>query len=135
MMSTGGMHDRTSVPQSTGLCEPANSADLTLLFLERIELNQRTAERRMKLIMATLADIQAALASNAAAEDRIIALVRAQSVQITDLAAKLQDAINNNNPAVMQQIVDQLNADAAEMNAAADAAQQPGSPPAPPVIT
>jgi endonuclease III len=72
-----------------------------------------------KTIMATLADIQTALATDEAAETKIIGLLNTQAQNIKDLSTQLAAAIASGDPAAMQAVVDQMNADAATMTAAA----------------
>jgi hypothetical protein len=76
--------------------------------------------------MATLADIQAAVAAEKTVEDSVLAL-------LSGLAQQLKDAIANNDPAAMQAVVDSLNSNASAM-AAAVTANTP-APPAPPPST
>lgn len=79
--------------------------------------------------MATLAE---ALAADEAAEAKIIALLQSQAQGLKDLAQQLADAIaKGGDQAAVQAVADQMMADAATMEAAADAAQPPAAPPTP----
>lgn len=53
--------------------------------------------------MASLADIRAAVEAQATVEQSVITLLQ-------QLAQELRDALANNDPAAMQQLVDQINA-------------------------
>lgn len=76
--------------------------------------------RKDDLIMATLADIQTAMAAEDEQEAKVLALLQTT-------AAALQTAISNSDPVAIQAIADHLNANAATMAAAIAAA----APPAP----
>lgn len=76
-----------------------------------------------ELIMASLADITAAVAAETTVEASVVAL-------LTQLSADLQAALANNDPVAMQAVVDSINANAAAMAAAVAA-----NTPAPPVVT
>lgn len=56
--------------------------------------------------MATLADIQAAVAAERTVEDSVVTLLQ-------KIAADLKDAIAANDPTAMQAVVDQINNNAA----------------------
>jgi len=64
--------------------------------------------------MATLADIQAAVAAEKTVEDSVLAL-------LSGLAQQLKDAIASNDHVAMQAVVDSLNTNAAAMAAAVTA--------------
>jgi len=68
-------------------------------------------ESGMKSIMASLADIQAAVAAEKTVEASVVAL-------LTTLSADLQAAVASNDPAAMQAVVDGINANAAALSAA-----------------
>ena len=93
-----------------------------LLYNRIVAMEQR--------IMATLADIQAAVAAETTVENSVVALLQT-------LSADLQAAIAANDPAAMQTVVDTINANAATL-AAAVTANTPAAPapvPAPPAPT
>lgn len=83
--------------------EPSGSGEL----LRRIIVNQET-------IMATLADITAAVAAEKTVEDSVVTLLQ-------QLAQQLKDALANNDPAAMQAVVDQINANAKALSDAVTA--------------
>lgn len=74
-------------------------------------------------IMATMADIEAAVAAETAVEQSVITL-------LGQLSAELTAALAANDPAAMQHVVDELNANSAALSAAV-AANPPAAPPAP----
>lgn len=82
--------------------------------------------------MATLDDIKTALAGVEASQEAETALLQAESASIADLSAKLAAAMSSNDPAAMQAVVDQLNADKAKIDAAVAAASAPATPPTDP---
>jgi len=76
-------------------------------------------------VMATLADINTALARDEASEAKVLALLTAQAASLTDLAAQLATAIAGNDPVAMQAVVDKMNADADALDAAVAPAASP----------
>jgi hypothetical protein len=74
-------------------------------------------------IMATIADIQAAVANETTVEQGVITL-------LGQLSQELQAAIAANDPAAMQAVVDQINANSANL-AAAVQANTPAAPAGP----
>jgi hypothetical protein len=62
-------------------------------------------------IMATLADIQAAVAAEKTVEDSVVAL-------LGQISQQLKDAIAANDPAAMQAVVDQIDANTAALSKA-----------------
>jgi hypothetical protein len=71
-------------------------------------------------IMATLADIQAAVAAEKTVEDSVITL-------LGQISQQLKDAIAANDPAAMQAVVDQIDANAKSLSDAVTA-NTPASP-------
>ncbi len=70
--------------------------------------------------MATLADIQAAVAAEKTVEDSVVQL-------LGQISQQLKDAIAANDPAAMQAVVDQLDANAKAMSDAV-VANTPAAP-------
>ena len=113
------------------------SADDRMVAMQRriLRIDERIVEVLNFLLrlegaeMATLQDIKNALDAHDAKEDQLIALVQQQRDMLTDLQKQLQDAINANDPSAMQAILDQINEDAAQLDAAL--AQQPTPTPTP----
>jgi hypothetical protein len=70
--------------------------------------------------MATLADIQAAVAAEKTVEDSVITL-------LGQISQQLKDAIAANDPAAMQAVVDQIDANAKSLSDAVTA-NTPASP-------
>jgi hypothetical protein len=83
---------------------------------------------KLDAIIMTLDDIKTALATEETAEKQAIAIMAQQAATISSLSAQLATAIASGNPAAMQSIVTQMQADAAAMQAAVTAA---GGTPAP----
>ena len=73
--------------------------------------------------MATLADITAAVAAEKTVEDSVVALLQT-------LSADLKAALASNDPAAMQAVVDQIDANAKAL-ADAVSANTPAAPPTP----
>jgi hypothetical protein len=71
--------------------------------------------------VATLADIQAAVAAEKTVEDGIITL-------LTEVANQLQAALKSNDPVAMQSIVDMIHANTAVLSAAVVANVPPAAP-------
>lgn len=101
-----------------------------LLGEMRANLNSLTT--KVAHIMATLADIQAILSSDEAAEQKLITLVQSQAATMATLQAQLADALANGDGSTIATIVAQMKTDADAMTAAADAAS--GTTPTPPVV-
>jgi hypothetical protein len=94
------------------------NSQFRLLYNRIVAMEQR--------IMASLADIQAAVAAETTVENSVVALLQT-------LSADLQAAIASNDPAAMQAVVDTINTNTAAL-AAAVTANTPAaaSPPPPP---
>ena len=73
--------------------------------------------------MATLADIQAAVARETSVETSVVTLLQ-------NISSQLQAALASNDPVAMQAVVDQLNTNAQTL-ADAVTANTPPAPPAP----
>jgi hypothetical protein len=71
--------------------------------LRRIYRLFATVIYNQERIMATLADIQAAVAAEKTVEDSVVAL-------LGQISQQLKDAIAANDPAAMQAVVDQIDA-------------------------
>jgi hypothetical protein len=69
------------------------------------------ANQRLEIIMATLADVTAAVARNTDAEDAAL-------VYLKDIAQKLKDAIAANDPAALDKLVADIDANTAKAAAA-----------------
>jgi hypothetical protein len=91
-----------------------------------------TLNSKAGMLMATLSDIQATLASNEAAEQKLMMLVSQQAAMIVSLGTQLSQAVASNDPAAITAIVNQMQADAAAMEAAVAAASAPTPPPVEP---
>lgn len=80
-----------------------------------LSLNQK-----VETIMATVADVQAALAANESKEASIIALLQTEAQLQKDTLAQLQalQASGSTDPAALQAVVDKMTADGANMDAA-----------------
>lgn len=76
--------------------------------------------------MANQADLMAALAAEKSEEDKIVGLLQAVRADNVSLAAQLAAAIAANDPAALQAILDQMNANTAAMQAAETAVVAPG---------
>lgn len=74
----------------------------------------RDFDRRLDLIMATLQDIQRAVQAEADIEQSVIVL-------LNNISAQLREARASNDPAAIQQVVDDINAHAAALAAAVKA--------------
>lgn len=81
--------------------------------------------------MATLADIQAALSAEKTEEDKIVGLLQQVRADNAALAADLAAAIAANDPAALQAVADQMNANTAAMQAAETALVGQAPQPAP----
>jgi len=90
------------------------------------ELSQKLDRiiQKQEIIMATLVDIQAAVAAEKTVEDSVLAL-------LAGLAQQLKDAIAANDPVAMQAVVDSLNSNAAAMASAVTANTPAPTPPTP----
>lgn len=98
-----------------------------------LAIQTETLTRENKSIMATLADIMAAVTGLEASEAKIIAALQAESASIASLQSQLAAAIASGDPTAMQAVVDKLNADKAAIdNALAAAAPPAATPPAGP---
>lgn len=95
-------------------------ADRVVAKLQPLLVPLETQETK---IMATLADIQSAVANETTVEQSVITL-------LGQLSQELQAALAANDPAAMQSVVDQINANAANL-AAAVQANTPAAPPSP----
>ena len=82
--------------------------------LDAIELTLAELKTQGGRIMATLADIQAAVAAEKTVEDSVIAL-------LGQISQQLKDALANNDPAAMQAVVDQIDANAKALSDAVTA--------------
>lgn len=83
-------------------------------------------------IMATLADIQAALAAETNEEGKLIALATSMNDELKLVSTQLAAALAANDPVAMQSVVDQLNANTAAVDAElASLAPAPAPDPAP----
>jgi hypothetical protein len=98
--------------------------------LDQILALLQTLVTQGKLIMATVADVQAALASSETKEATIIGLLTTEAQLQKDTLAQLQalQASGSTDPAALQTIVDKMTADNANMDAAIASVQPP--PPA-----
>lgn len=85
-----------------------------------LERRSITIEQQGNTIMATLQDIQAAVAAEKTVEDSVLVL-------LSNIEQQLKDAIASNDPAAMQAVVDQINAQKQTM-ADAVAAGTPAAP-------
>jgi low affinity Fe/Cu permease len=75
-----------------------------------------------------MATLQEALDATEVGEAKIIGILQSQSQGLKDLAQQLADAIAaGGNTAVVQAVADKMMADAATMEAAANAAQPPSA--------
>ena len=81
--------------------------------------------------MITAADILAQVTAEKTQEDRIIGILQTLIAGQANLAQQLQDAIAASDQPTMQTVADELVANAAAMQAAADAIQPAPPPPAP----
>jgi hypothetical protein len=88
--------------------------------IARIERVVERLHREGHKIMATLADIQAAVAAEKTVEDSVITL-------LGQISQQLKDAIAANDPAAMQAVVDQIDANAKALSDAVTA-NTPASP-------
>ena len=68
--------------------------------------------------MASIADVQAALAANESKEATIIGLLQTEAASLKDTQAQLAAAIAGTDPAALQAVVDKMAADSAAMDAA-----------------
>ncbi len=85
---------------------------------DRIEAVVKHLLTHQETIMATLADIQAAVAAEKTEEDKIVAFLGTLSAEMKDLADKLTAALAANDPAAAQAVVDQLTANTAVLDQA-----------------
>lgn len=85
----------------------------------------RKLDENQEILMATLADIQAAIAAEKEEEDKIIALLQQMSTDNKQMAIDLAAAIAANDPAAIQGIVDSLNANTTAMDQAIAGVQNP----------
>jgi hypothetical protein len=85
----------------------------------RILAQLETIDRKADTIMATVADVQAALAANESKETTIIGLLQAEAATLKETQAQLAAAIAGGSDATaLQGVVDKLAADSAAMDAA-----------------
>jgi len=93
---------------------------LILASLETIVRALTTLNQRMDTIMASVADVQAALASTESKEETIIGLLQTEQELQRETLAQLKalQASGATDPAALDAIVTKLNADAATMDAA-----------------
>lgn len=81
--------------------------------------------------MATVADVQAALAANETKEATIIGLLQTEAQTLKDTQAQLAAAIAaGGDPTALQAVVDKMTADGANMDAAIASVTPPPPPPA-----
>jgi hypothetical protein len=78
-----------------------------------------TINEKLEKVMATLADLQAAVAATTAVEESAIVLIEG-------IAQQLKDALANSDPAAVQAVIDSLDAEKAKL-AAAVAANTPAA--------
>lgn len=82
--------------------------------------------------MATIADVQAALAANETKETTIIGLLTTEAQTLKDTQAQLAAAIAAGaDPAALQAVVDKMTADGASMDAAIASISEPAAPATP----
>jgi multidrug resistance efflux pump len=86
-----------------------------------------TINAKLEKLMATVADVQAALASSESKEATIIGLLTTEAQLQKDTLAQLQalQASGSTDPAALQTIVDKMTADNANMDAAIASVQPP----------
>lgn len=78
-----------------------------------------TINHKVDVLMATVADVQAALALNESRENTIIGLLTTEAQTLKDTQAQLAAAIAAGaDPAALQAVVDKMTADSANMDAA-----------------
>lgn len=102
------------------------SLDLIRGVFTKLDIIHRNQEK----IMATLADIQTEVTAEGAVVDSAMTL-------LSGLSQQLKDALASNDPAAMQKVIDDIDAQKAAL-AASVAANTPGAPagnPQPPIIT
>jgi hypothetical protein len=93
--------------------------------------NLSTLNAKVDTIMATVADVQAALAANETREATIIGLLQTEAQSLKDTQAQLAAAIaGGSDAAALQAVVDKMTADAASMDAAIASVATPAAPPA-----
>lgn len=90
-------------------------------ILNQLLANQKTIFSKLEAIMATLADIQAAVAAEKTVEDSAVALLE-------QLVTELKAAMAGNDPVAMQALVDQISANTQTLAAAVTANTQPPAP-------
>lgn len=122
-------HTTTSLHHSTwseGAAESPLSAQSDVTALVHTVLAKEDS------IMATLADIQAALAAETTEEGKLIALATQMNDELKLVSTQLAAALASNDPVAMQAVVDQLNANTAAVDAElASLAPAPAPEPAP----
>jgi hypothetical protein len=94
--------------------------------------------RKVDKIMATVADVEAALASNETKQDTIIGLLKTEAADLKDTREQLAAAIAAGaDPAALQNVVDKMTADGKRMDDAIAAVSAPpvDTTPTPPVDT
>jgi hypothetical protein len=80
-------------------------------------------------VMATIADVQAALSANETREATIIQLLGQEKQQLADTKALLEAAIASGaDPAALQTIVDKMTTDGTNMDAAIASINPPAAP-------
>lgn len=79
--------------------------------IDRILGLLQTIVTKETAIMATIVDIQNAVAAEKTVEDSVVAL-------LSQISAQLKAAIASNDPAALQAVVDSLNTNAASLSAA-----------------
>lgn len=99
------------------LCSPVLVSDPTHWALSDSLLS--LINKKVSSIMATVADVEAALASNETKQDSIINLLKVEAATLADTQAQLAAAIAAGaDPVALQGIVDKMTADGAAMDAA-----------------
>jgi hypothetical protein len=93
--------------------------------------NLSTLNTKADTIMATVADVQAALAANETREATIIGLLQTEAQTLKDTQAQLAAAIAGGaDAAALQAVVDKMAEDGANMDAAIASVATPPAPPA-----
>lgn len=113
---------------------PLNETNARAVLAQLASLNTQlfTLNVKANTIMATVADVQAALAANETKEATIIGLLQTEAQTLAATQAQLTAALANPggaDPAALQAVVDKMTADSASMDAAI------ASVTAPPVTT
>jgi len=109
----------TTVPELDALLDEIATRLAAKLQPGFTELSQQGTQ-----IMATIQEVQAAVARESTVEDSVVAL-------LTQISQQLKDAIAANDPVAMQAVVDQIDQNSQRL-ADAVTANTPAPPPAPP---